>query len=110
MSTLELRADVRMSVSLKGALNSGDTWSACRVLDMSDSGFLIICSKELLVGQVLDFRCELYPEKTLTCKIEIRHVSDTGVGSKIVEIDEKGSELLQLFLQEQYSHKLDKSA
>ena len=109
MKTLELRAEVRISVSLRGELNSGDTWFACRVLDMSDSGFLIICNKELLVGQVLDFRCELYPEKNLNCKIEIKHVSDTGVGSKIVEIDQQASSLCQLFLQEHYADRLNKS-
>ena len=109
MRKRELRADVRMSVSLKGALHSGEAWSACRVLDMSDSGFLILFSQEFSVGQILDFRCELYPGKTLSCKIEIRHASNKGMGSKIVEIDERGSTLLQTFLQEQYSNRLDKS-
>ena len=80
------------------------------VQDMSDSGFLILCNKELSVGQVLDFRCELFPEKTLTCKIEIRHISESGMGTKIVEIDKKGTGLCQLYLQEQYSLKLNKSS
>lgn len=109
MKTRELRAEARISVSQRAALSSGDTWFPCMVLDMSDSGFLLMSSKELVVGQVLDFRCELYPGKKLECKIEVRHISDAGVGTKIIEIDKKGISLCQLFLQEQYSAKLDRS-
>jgi hypothetical protein len=76
---------------------------------MSDSGFLILCSKELSVGQVLEFRCVLFPEKTLNCKIEIRHISPAGMGTKIKDIDRRGTSLVELYLQEQYSLKLNKS-
>jgi hypothetical protein len=74
---------------------------------MSDSGFLILCSKDISVGQVLEFRCELFPEKTLTCKIEVRHISAAGMGTKVTEIDRRGSGLVELYLQEQYSLKLN---
>jgi hypothetical protein len=50
-------------------------------------------------------RCELVPQKTLDCKIEIRHATDSGLGTKIVEIDNRGTALLQMYLQEQYSIK-----
>ena len=109
MNKRELRGEARIPVSQKGELSSGGHWFACRVLDMSDTGFSIVCNKQLAVGQVLDFRCELYPGKYLDCKIEIKHVNDTGVGTKIVEIDKKGINLCQLFLQEQYSDRLNKS-
>jgi hypothetical protein len=74
---------------------------------MSDSGFLILCSKELSVGQVLEFRCELFPEKTLNCKIEVRHISQAGMGTKIKDIDGRGTRLVELYLQEQFSLKLN---
>jgi len=114
MKGRELRAEVRIPVKEKGLLrpgsvNIGDDWFPCVVQDMSDSGFLILCSKELSVGQVLEFRCELFPEKTLKCKIEVRHVSPKGMGTKIREIDGRGTSLVQLYLQEQYSLKLNKS-
>jgi hypothetical protein len=108
MKKLELRAEARIPVSRRASLNSGDAWFPCLVMDMSDSGFLIMCTKELAAGQVLEFRCELFPEKYLECKIEIKHIGDTSVGTKITEIDEKGTKLCQLFLQEQYSDKLNK--
>ena len=108
----ELRAEARIAVkekaSLKeGSLGSGEDWFPCMVQDMSDSGFLILCSKELSVSQVLEFRCQLFPEKTLNCKIEVRHVSSSGMGTKIIEIDRRGSGLIQLYLEEQYSLKLN---
>lgn len=102
MKKHELRSESRVPISQKGELRSGDGWFACRVLDMSDTGFSIICNKPLTVGKVLDFRCELYPGKSLNCKIEIRHVDDTCVGTRIVEISRKGANLCQLFLQEKY--------
>jgi len=107
MKGRDLRAEARISVRERGSLNSGEAWFPCMVQDMSDSGFQILCSKELSVGQVLDFRCELFPEKTLNCKIEIRHISRSGMGTKITEIDKRGTSLLQLYLQEQYSLKLN---
>ena len=112
MKGRELRAEARISVREKGSLsagslNTGEAWFPCVVQDMSDSGFLILCSKELSVGQVLEFRCELYPEKTLNCKIEVRHISPSGMGTKVTEIDRRGTGLIQLYLQEQYSLKLN---
>jgi len=112
MKGRELRAEARIPVKEKGSLstgsvNIGDAWFPCVVQDMSDSGFLILCTKELTVGQALEFRCELFPEKTLNCKIEVRHISAAGMGTKVTEIDKRGSGLVQLYLQEQYSLKLN---
>jgi hypothetical protein len=112
MKGRELRAEARIPVREKGLLsagevNTGDAWFPCVVQDMSDSGFLILCSKELSVGQVLEFRCQLFPEKTLNCKIEVRHISPSGMGTKVVEIDPRGIRLIELYLQEQYSLKLN---
>jgi hypothetical protein len=35
--------------------------------------------------------------------IEVVHVGENGVGAKIVEIDEAGSKLIQLILQEHFT-------
>ena len=107
-----MRAEARIPVKEKGSLSAGsvsigDAWFPCVVQDMSDSGFLILCNKELSVGQVLEFRCEFFPEKTLNCRIQIRHINASGMGTKITEIDKRGTSLIQLYLQEQYSLKLN---
>jgi len=114
MRVRELRAEARIPVKEKGSLSAGsvsigDAWFPCVVQDMSDSGFLILCSRELSVGQILEFRCELFPEKTLNCKIEVRHLSPAGTGTKIKDIDRRGAALVELYLQEQYSLKLNNS-
>jgi hypothetical protein len=76
------------------------------VMDMSGNGFMLICGKKVPVGRHLQLRCELYPQENLECKIEVRHVSDAGMGTKIVEIDEQGTRLVQACLQDPYSHAL----
>jgi hypothetical protein len=113
----ELRAEARIAVKEKGSvkgdaltaasLSAGDDWFPCVIQNMSDRGFLILCSKEVGVGQVLELRCQLFPEKTLQCKIEVRHVSPHGMGTKVVEIGERGTNLIKLYLEEQYSLKLN---
>lgn len=100
---------MRLPVTRRGTLNAGEDWFPCMILDMSDSGFLIMISREVAVGQVLDFRCELFPGKPLECKIEIRHVTDESVGARIREMDQRGATLCRLFLEEQYADKLNKS-
>lgn len=112
MKGRELRAEARIAVRERGSLKggapgAGGDWFPCMVQDMSDSGFLILCSKELAVGQVRDFRCELFPGKTLNCRIEVRHIGPHGVGTKVVEIDNRGASLIKLYLEEQYSLKLN---
>jgi hypothetical protein len=117
MKGRELRAEARIAVKEKGVLKEGavaaaalavgDEWFPCMVQDMSDSGFHILCSKELAVGQLLDLKCELFPGRTLACRIEVRHVGSKGAGTKVVEIGERGANLIKLYLEEQYSLKLN---
>ncbi len=109
MRNRELRGEARISVRQRGTLKAEIDWFPCLIQDMSGSGFLVLCSREVVVGQVLDFRCELFPGKRLECKIEVRHVSDAGVGTRVVEIDQRGADLCQLYLQEQYSERLNRS-
>ena len=87
----------RVGISEKASLKkSGNNWFPCVLLNMSDHGFLIKCSEAFPIGQVLEFSCELYPSKTLNCKIEIRHIGAAGMGTKIVEIDDRGTRLCAL--------------
>lgn len=103
MANKELRAELRIAVSRRGALSAGSQTFPCVVQDLSDSGMLFMCTRPLIVGQTMEFKCELLPDRTLECVIEIVHASDVGVGAKIIEIDEKSAKLIQLFLQEHFS-------
>lgn len=108
--TQDLRAEARVAVRQRGDLSTGHDWFPCLVQDMSTAGFQLMCSRDLKVGQVLEFRCHLFPDKVLTCRLEVVHVTDGSVGTKIIDIEPKGTDLCQLFLQEQYSHSLNKSS
>ena len=109
MRPQEQRAEPRMSVSRRGTLKSGEIWFPCLVQDMSKKGFFLVSNRAHRVGQSLDLRFALYPEKNLECKVEVRHVNEMGVGAQIVEIDQKGIDLCQLYLQEQYAERLNRS-
>jgi len=69
---------------------------------------LIVSNKQLDVGQILEFRCELYPGKILDCMIEIMHSNDDSAGAMITEIDQKGTRLLHEYLEEKLAIKLDR--
>ena len=104
----ELRAEVRVPVMRRGNLSAGSDWFGCMVMDMSGSGMLVVSNKQLEVGQILEFRCELYPGRMLNCMIEIMHSNDDSAGAMITEVDEKGTKLLQAYLEEKLAIKLDK--
>lgn len=106
MNQKELRASLRVAVTQRAALDAGEQHFPCIVQDMSDDGLLIVSTRDLEVGQVFDFCCELYPQQTLECKIKVMHVTNGGVGAKIIEIDKKGSDLIQLFLEDRVTEKV----
>ena len=107
MTTNDLRAEARIPVTQRGNLSDGDAWFPCMVLDMSTSGFQMVSTRPLAVGQILDFRCELFPGKVLDCMIEVMHVNDDAAGMMITEIDDDGTRLLHTYLEEKYAVKLD---
>ncbi len=106
MKDTELRAELRAAVTRRGALTAGGESFPCVVQDMSDNGFLLMCARPLIIGQTLQFRCELFPAQVLECMIEVVHVGEAGVGTKIIEIDDSGGKLVQLFLQEHFTDTL----
>jgi hypothetical protein len=99
----DLRTDERLPVSHRGTLNSGDAWFPCLIENMSERGLLVLSNRAFPVGQVLEFRCEFHPGKLFNCKLEVRHVDDTVVGTKVIEIDKREVSYYQLFLEEQYA-------
>ena len=110
MVNRELRSGNRLEVNQRGSLNigGGDAWFPCLIVDMSDSGVLLMSNREFPVGQILVFKSELFPDKVLECKVEVMHVDDTRLGTKIIEISDAGRKLCQAYLEEQYAVRLDK--
>jgi hypothetical protein len=110
MSKQELRSESRVSVSRKGTLSHGKEQFPCMLQDMSDNGCMLMCTRNLEIGQQLDFECEVYPGKIIRCKLEVMHASRGDVGARVIEIDEESIKLVQLFLQETFSGRLDRYA
>lgn len=109
MESRDLRAERRVALSRRATLLAGNASFPCLLQDASSTGFFIISNQRHFVGQVLELKCEIYPERFLSCKIEIRHISDTCMGTRIAEISPAGTALLQQILQEYYSLKLNQS-
>ena len=105
MNTRELRAEVRVPVIQRGKLSAGNDWFGCMVMDMSNSGLLLVSNRLLEIGQIFDFRCELGPGKVFNCMIEIMHSNDDSAGAMITEIGEEATKLLQAYLEQKLSSK-----
>ena len=101
MTKTELRAEPRVAVSCSGTLTLGDKSAACHIQNMCSRGFLIKFSKELPVGQTLRLTCELYPERSVECTVQVRHVNRECLGARVVEISDDGKILCRKFLEEQ---------
>jgi hypothetical protein len=57
------------------------------------------------LGDTLELKCELYPERFLQCKVEVRHIKDDCLGTKIVEVSDAGLTLCRQFIDEHVSLK-----
>ena len=108
MERHELRAEIRVPVLQRANLNAGSEWFACMVMDMSNSGLQLLSNRQLEIGHIFEFRCELYPGKSMECMIEIIHSKNDSAGAMITEIDDNSTQLLKSYLEEKLAIKLDK--
>lgn len=100
MGKPEQRTEQRIAVSCRGTLSLGGNTAQCLIQNMCSRGFLIKSSKELPVGQVLKLTCELDPERTVECTVQVRHVNRDSLGAKVIEISDDGKLLCRKFLEE----------
>jgi PilZ domain len=103
------RAERRVPVTRRAKLIQGAHSYPCLLQDFSGKGFFIISNRKFFVGQSLELKCELYPKEVLHCKVEVIHINETSIGTRITDIDADGTALLQQFLQEYYALKLNQS-
>ena len=109
MQKRDRREEPRIKVSRRATLLVGAESVPCLLQDFSGKGFFILSNRQFTVGQFLDLKCELYPEQFLHCRVQVKHINETCVGTHIVSVSKEGAVLLQRFLQEYYSLKLDRS-
>ncbi|HYC45228.1 MAG TPA: PilZ domain-containing protein [Burkholderiales bacterium] len=101
-----LRIEPRVAQGRRGTLSASGTSTPCVIQDISTKGFLIMCTKPFAVGDVLELKSELYPGKFVTCSIEVRHVTDTCMGTRILDINPASLNVCRQFIEEHYSERL----
>ncbi|MGZ5120601.1 MAG: PilZ domain-containing protein [Burkholderiales bacterium] len=106
MNRPERRKEQRLALSRRAQLISDAGIRQCLLQDISSGGFLILTNERYASGEVLELACELYPEQIISCKIQVRHVDDTCIGTLIVDISPQAASLLSRFLAEHNSQKL----
>jgi len=105
LRTHELRAEVRVPITHRGWLGAPTASHPCLIQEFSSKGLLIMASVKARPGDTLELKCELYPERFLQCKVEVRHIHDDCLGTKIVEVSDAGLALCRQFIDEQVSLK-----
>ena len=105
MKNYELRAEVRVPITHRGTIGVLSAWFPCLIQDFSSKGFQIMCTEKVQVGDILELKCELYPERFLQCRVEVRHINDDCLGTKIVEVSDAGLMLCRQFIDEHFSLK-----
>src|ERR1700720_3254790 len=103
MTTLELRAEMRVPITQRGTLLAPSAPCPCLIQEFSSKGFLIMCAAKVQVGDILDLKCELYPGRVLECQIEVRHINDDCIGTKVLNVSDAGLKLCRQFIEEHYS-------
>ena len=104
-----LRRASRFPVTPKGELFDGEKTFRVLIQDVSDTGVLLVCSKEFQPGQVLTLSLQLSASNFVDCEIEVRHSNELGTGARIVSMDEKNRQAYERYLQEFFSQQLGKS-
>ena len=102
----EARNEPRLPRSRKGTLTHNGQSSACVVQDVSTTGFLVMATRPFAVGDVLELKSELLPGQSLECKVEVRHITDDCLGTRIVEISDTNARVCKQFVEEHYSERL----
>lgn len=104
----DLRRTMRLPVTPRGEIIDGDRTLKAIIQDVSDSGVLMVCSKEFPPGAILKLRLHLSPSAFVDCEIEVRHSNDLGTGVKIVSMDDQNRRAYERYLQEYFSQQLGK--
>ena len=103
MKRPESRAEMRVPITRRGMLLAPSDPIPCLIQEFSSKGFLIMATAQFQVGDILGLKSELYPERFLQCQIEVRHINDDCLGTRIVEVSDAGLRLCRQFIDEHFS-------
>jgi len=98
----QLRDESRVPITRRAWISSARGWLPCLIENMSTQGFLIMSNSALPLGAVMELKCELYAERILRCCLEVTHVTDSCMGTKIVKISGYSLNLCREFIGDHY--------
>jgi hypothetical protein len=99
-----LRRTQRIKVTPRGEINDGVNAVKVLLQDMSDEGFLLLCSMEFDTGETLKLKFQISPGLSIECTVEVRHSSDMATGVKIVTMNEQNRRMFDRYLEEYFAH------
>lgn len=103
-----VRSTPRFAVTFKCSIFYADKMHTARVQDLSDGGMLLMCNRDFDLGTIFGVHLDLSPGVAVDCEIEVRNRSAAGVGVKIDYMDEQNRKRYLDYLQECFSHQLNK--
>ena len=103
-----LRKSPRYTVTPKSDVFFEDKMYKALVQDLSDSGMLVLCSRDFKAGDILGVHLNLSPGVTVDCEVVVRHCTDMGIGVQIDYMDDANRRTYQSYLQEFFSQQLNK--
>jgi hypothetical protein len=68
---------------------------------MCGRGFLIKFAPGLAVGKVVHLSCDLAPEGTVECKVQVRHVNADCLGARVIEMSDEARQVCRRYLDAQ---------
>ena len=106
MNQRERRVALRVDIDIMATLGTGESRSACRLLNMCEKGFLIEADDALPVGGNMALAVPLPPGALIHCIVEIRHVNKRRLGALVIEISDDDRQRCQAYLIERRALRL----
>ena len=101
------RKKPRLEVTPKADIHDGENKYRALVQDVSDTGLAFVCNRSWPQGKLVDMTI-YFPQGIVTCEIEVRHSTDIGTGARITYMDDISRSVYDKFMQEHFSHQLDR--
>ena len=105
---LTLRSSPRFTVTSKCSIFYEDKMYKAMLQDLSDGGMLLMCHRDIDNGTIFGVHLDLSPGVSVDCEVEVRNHTEMGIGTKIDYMDDQTRKLYQSYLQEFFSHQLNK--
>jgi len=92
----------RFPYSRRGELSYEGTYFPCLIQDISAKGLLIVCARDIVVGQELMVSFELIPGHVYRSTIRVQHIGDGCFGAKIIAAGEHDEQVFGQYVEKRF--------